>query len=68
MDENGGFASFFKKDLVIVIFVIVFFIVGGVSMLGIMAAVNKVTIADLFKGVQGTEEQATLYGYNDGLK
>lgn len=41
------------------ILAIVFFVMGGASMLGIMAVVNKVTIADLFKRGEETEEKAT---------
>ncbi len=59
MNEGSGIKSFFIRGLIIVMIAIIFFIVGGTSMLGILAAVNKVTIADLFKGNAGVEEQAT---------
>jgi len=57
MEEDSGFGSFFIKGLVIVILIIIFFVLGGVSVLGMLAVVNKVTIADLFKGGTGVEEQ-----------
>ena len=59
MNEGSGIKSFFIRSLIIVMIAIIFFIVGGTSMLGILAAVNKVTIADLFKGNAGVEEQTT---------
>jgi len=58
MGENNGFKSFFIRGLIIILVAIIFLVVGGASMLGILAVVNKVSIADLFKGNVGSEGQA----------
>jgi len=58
MGENNGFKSFFIRGLVIILVAIIFLVVGGASMLGILAVVNKVSIADLFKGNAAAGEQA----------
>ncbi|HEY4662217.1 MAG TPA: trypsin-like peptidase domain-containing protein [Candidatus Humimicrobiaceae bacterium] len=50
MDEGSEFRSFFMKGLIIILVAIIFLVVGGVSMLGILAVINKVSIADLLKG------------------
>ena len=59
MNGNNGFKSFFIRGLVIILIVIIFLVVGGTSILGILAAINKVSIADLFKGNAGNKEQVT---------
>ena len=58
MGENNGFKSFFIRGLVIILVAIIFLVVGGASMLGILAVANKVSIADLFKGNAAAGEQA----------
>lgn len=58
MNGNNGFKSFFVRGLVIILVGIIFFVLGGASMLGILAAVNKVSPADLFKGNAAAGEQA----------
>jgi S1-C subfamily serine protease len=55
MNGNNGFKSFFIRGLVIMLIAIIFLVVGGTSILGILAAINKVSIADLFKGNAGGE-------------
>lgn len=57
MSENNGFKSFFIRGLVIILVAIIFFVLGGASMLGILSVVNKVSPADLFKGNAGSEGQ-----------
>jgi len=57
MNGDNGFKSFFIRGLVIMLIAIIFLVVGGASILGILAAINKVTIADLFKGNAGNEEE-----------
>jgi len=68
MSENNGFKSFFIRGLIIILIAIIFFVVGGTSMLGILAAVNKVTITDLFKGNVRSEEQAAQEQQTTGSK
>jgi len=58
MGEGSGFKSFFIKGLIIILVAIIFLVVGGASMLGILAVVNKVSIADLFKGSISSGEEA----------
>ncbi len=59
MNENNNFKSFLVKGLIIILIAIVFFVVGGISMLGILVAVNKVSIADLFKERVESQQQVT---------
>jgi len=59
MNCNNGFKSFFIKGLIIFLIAVVFLVIGGVSMLGVLAVVNNVTIADLFKN------SADAGGYED---
>jgi serine protease Do len=58
LDEDNGFKSFFIRGLIIILVAIIFLVVGGASMLGILAVANKVSIADLFKGNIGSGEEA----------
>jgi len=62
MDEGSEFRSFFVRGLIIILASIIFLVVGGVSMLGILAVINKVSIADLFKGESIESGQQT--GHN----
>lgn len=55
MNGNNGFKSFFIRGLVIMLIAIIFLVVGVTSILGILSAINKVSIADLFKGNAGGE-------------
>src|SRR4030043_1892972 len=50
MDEGREFRSFFMKGLIIILVAIIFLVAGGASMLGIVAVINKVSVADLLKG------------------
>src|SRR4030043_849883 len=59
MNGNNGFKSFFIRGLVIMLIAIIFLVVGGTSILGILAAINKVSIADLFKGKAGNRDEIT---------
>jgi len=62
MNSDNGFKSFFLKGLIIVLIAVVFLVIGGISMLGVLAVVNKVTIADLFKGSTETGEEEDEQG------
>jgi serine protease Do len=62
MNSDNEFKSFFLKGLIIVLIAVVFLVIGGISMLGVLAVVNKVTIADLFKRSTETGEQEDEQG------
>jgi serine protease Do len=58
VSTDSGFKSFFIKGLIIILIAIIFFVIGGISMLGILAVVNRVTIVDLFRKNTEAEEQS----------
>jgi serine protease Do len=66
MDEGSEFRSFFMKGLIIILVAIIFLVAGGVSMLGILAVINKVSISDLLKG-ESIESEEQVDGNEETL-
>jgi serine protease Do len=66
MKEGSEFRSFFIKGLIIILVAIIFLVVGGASMLGILAVINKVSVADLLKG-ESIESEEQVDGNGETL-